>query len=163
MIREAVAESAQAFLLCEMLRVSAEQPVVDDDRRPGIVGCEFEVDEGVGNEAVGVVFVQSDEDVVGGVAGDGFVLAVDGGGEAEAGLFQREDGAGGGADQAFAGDAGMFGGGPGGRVHGEISGDAVRNEKAPRGECRRGLVGIRRVCRVRSGMPLQARRQASSD
>ena len=48
--------------------VSAEELVVDDYERPEVVVRDLDIDEGVWNEAVGVVVVERDEDVVGGVA-----------------------------------------------------------------------------------------------
>ena len=41
---------------------------MDDYERPEVVVRDLDIDEGVWNEAVGVVVVERDEDVVGGVA-----------------------------------------------------------------------------------------------
>ena len=61
-------EAAEGLFLGEVGRVSAEELVVDDYERPEVVGRDLDIDEGVWNEAVGVVVVERDEDVVGGVA-----------------------------------------------------------------------------------------------
>ena len=116
-----LAEAAEAFLLCEVLRIAAEEFVVDDDVGPGIVGSDLDVDHGVRDEAVRVVVMQGDEDEIGRMPGDGVALAVDRGGEPVAGVLQGEDGAGCDEDEAVVGEDGIrrWSGRKGG--HGRIS------------------------------------------